>query len=127
MSLNSSSCHCRDERLFRIGIRKDDQKLVLLMDGQLALWEAAKMCLGETARIEILDIIHVSAYVWEAAALLTNTEAERLAFTREQLMKILQGQVAEVIRGLHCCDPKPQNKNFLVLKVRRLVMTLLSR
>lgn len=79
---------------------REDQKLVLLMDGQLALWEAALVCLGETARIEILDIIHVSAYVWEAAALLTSTETERLAFTRARLLKILQGQVAGVIRGL---------------------------
>jgi hypothetical protein len=79
---------------------RDDQTLVLLMDRQLALWEAASVCLGVTVRIEILDIIHASAYVWKAAALLTKTEAERLELTRERLLKILQGQVARVIRGL---------------------------
>jgi hypothetical protein len=73
---------------------------VLLIDGQLALWEAALVCLSQTDRIEILDIIHVSTYIWEATTLLTSTEVERLEFTRERLLRILQGKVAGVIRGL---------------------------
>lgn len=77
-----------------------DQPCILLMDGQQALWDAAVVCLGDGVVIEILDIIHVSSYVWEAAALFTTTEEARKAFTRERLLKILQGGISGVIRGL---------------------------
>lgn len=76
------------------------QPCILLMDGQPALWEAADVCLGTKATIEILDIIHVSTYIWEAASLFTSTDQDRRAFTRQRLLKILQGEVSGVIRGL---------------------------
>ena len=80
--------------------QRPSQNCILLMDGQQALWDAALVCLGAGAAIEILDIIHVSSYVWEAAALFTTTEEQRKAFTRERLLRILQGKVSSVIRGL---------------------------
>jgi len=80
--------------------QQPEQPCVLLMDGQQALWEAAVVSLGVAVAIEILDIIHVSTYVWEAAALFTTTEEARKAFTRERLLKILQGGISGVIRGL---------------------------
>lgn len=80
--------------------QQPEQPCILLMDGQQALWEAAEVCLGAKAAIEILDIIHVSTYVWEAAALFTNAEEDRKAFTRERLLRILQGEVSGVVRGL---------------------------
>lgn len=80
--------------------QQPDQPCILLMDGQQALWDAAVVCLGANVAIEILDIIHVSSYVWEAAALITTTEEARKAFTRERLLKILQGEISGVIRGL---------------------------
>ena len=80
--------------------QQSDQPCILLMDGQQALWDTAEVCLGANLAIEILDIIHVSSYVWEVAALFTSTEEARKAFTRERLLKILQGGISGVIRGL---------------------------
>lgn len=50
--------------------RRPDQPLIRLMDGQKSLWEAADGCLqsvpaGKTG--DILNILHVSQYVWRAA------------------------------------------------------------
>ena len=57
--------------------RKNNQPLILLMDGQECLWETAAMHLSDRERVEILDIIHVSTYVWEASALFQNTREHR--------------------------------------------------
>jgi len=80
--------------------RCKDQPLVLLMDGQECLWDIAAQHFDAAQVVPILDIIHVSSYVWEAAALFHDSRSEREAFTRERLLKILQGQVVSVIRGL---------------------------
>ena len=80
--------------------RKNNQPLILLMDGQECLWETAAMHLSDRERVEILDIIHVSTYVWEASALFQNTREHREAFARERLLKILKGDVTGVVRGL---------------------------
>jgi hypothetical protein len=45
------------------------QTWVLLMDGQPALWEAAAETLGDTPRVEILDLLHATGYLWEAVHL----------------------------------------------------------
>jgi hypothetical protein len=79
---------------------KPDQPCILLMDGQHALWDAASVCLGDWKVIEILDIIHVSSYVWEAAALFSTSEENRKSLTREWLLRILHGEASGVIRGL---------------------------
>lgn len=79
--------------------RQQAQRLVLLIDGDHRLWETAAELLPSD-RIEILDIVHVSAYVWEASSFLCAGEKQREAFTRDRLLSILQGQVKSVIRGL---------------------------
>jgi hypothetical protein len=76
------------------------QPLVLLMDGQHSLWDtAALQCFAGTP-VEILDIVHVSSYVWSAAKLLETERAKQLVFTRHRLTRILEGDVAGVVRGL---------------------------
>ncbi len=74
---------------------------VLLMDGQTSLWIAAKHYAGDEDVTEILDLIHVATYVWDAAHLFhpKNSKAAEL-FTRERLLKILKGEVDSVVRGL---------------------------
>jgi hypothetical protein len=79
--------------------RQARQPLVLLIDGDHRLWDAAADHLP-TDRTEILDIVHVSAYLWEAAGLLCHGQADREAFTRTRLLNILQGGVKSVVRGL---------------------------
>ncbi len=76
------------------------QRLILLMDGQEALWDAAKVCLEGTKAVEILDIIHVSSYVWDAANLFETTHDDRMAFTRKRLQAILNGRVSSVLKSL---------------------------
>ena len=39
---------------------------VLLMDGQASLWDAAAATLGDAPRVEILDVLHATGYLWEA-------------------------------------------------------------
>jgi hypothetical protein len=41
---------------------------IVLMDGQVSLWEASKKCFDES-RVEILDLLHVMPRLWDAAHL----------------------------------------------------------
>jgi hypothetical protein len=76
------------------------QPLVLLMDGQHSLWDTAALHAFPGTLVEILDIVHVSSYVWSAAKLLETERTKQLAFTRQRLLRILAGDVAGVVRGL---------------------------
>jgi hypothetical protein len=76
------------------------QPLVLLMDGQPSLWDTAALHAFPNPLVEILDIVHVSSYVWSAAKLLETERAKQLAFTRHRLLRLLEGDVAGVVRGL---------------------------
>lgn len=81
--------------------RRIGQVLIVIMDGQLSLWEAIKKSLSFGARtVAVLDILHALSYVWQAAALFEKTDDARKAFTRERLLRILRGEVRGVIRGL---------------------------
>jgi hypothetical protein len=83
--------------------RRPDQPLIRLMDGQKSLWDVADVCLESvpaTHTIDILDILHVSQYVWRAAGVFHSTFEHREAFARDRLLRILQGDVRGVIAGL---------------------------
>jgi hypothetical protein len=81
--------------------RRNGQVLIALMDGQASLWETMKLYLSFGARtVPILDVLHALAYVWEAAGLFEKGEADRKAFTRDRLLRMLRGEVGGVIRGL---------------------------
>jgi hypothetical protein len=80
------------------------QAIVRLMDGQPSLWNAAEASLdrqhlqrGEI--IDILDILHVSSYVWRAAKVFHASRAAQERFARDRLLRILQGEVRGVIAG----------------------------
>ena len=82
--------------------RRLGQKLLRLMDGQTSLWDAADNCLSVPAEdiIDILDILHVSSYVWKAAKVFYSQGEHQEAFARDRLLRILQGEVHGVIGGL---------------------------
>jgi hypothetical protein len=83
--------------------RRPGQPLVCLMDGQPSLWNAADVCLEGVPgaeRIEILDVVHVASYVWRAAKVFHAHREHQEAFARERLLRILEGDVQGVIRGL---------------------------
>jgi hypothetical protein len=82
--------------------RRTDQVLVRLMDGQHSQWSDADACRDDLPGqcVDILDILHVSSYVWKAAKALCSSPAEQKEFARERLFRILSGEVAGVIMGL---------------------------
>ena len=87
------------------------QPIVRVMDGQSILWDAADVCLSDfveqaqerdgAPRIDdVLDIVHVSGYVWKAAKGLFAHREHREAFVQDRLLRILRGEVAGVITGM---------------------------
>ena len=87
------------------------QPIVRLMDGSPTLWESAKTCLQEfvderreaktpVVVVDILDILHVSSYVWKAAKIFHPHKEQQEAFAQDRLLQILRGEVKNVIAGL---------------------------
>lgn len=74
---------------------------VHLCDGQEALWQACAAYLPDENAVQILDLLHVTPRLWEAAKLLYGERGtEVVPFVRQRLTQILSGQVETVLRGL---------------------------
>jgi len=74
---------------------------VWLMDGQQALWETAKRALPQDNTVEILDLLHATPRIWDAAHLFFPRDAEQaLDFVYDRVLRILQGEVHSVVSGL---------------------------
>jgi hypothetical protein len=77
------------------------KEMVHLSDGQTCLWDARREHLPQENATDILDILHVASYVWQAAHVFCQEgSAAAQAFARERLLRILQGQSQRVVRGL---------------------------
>jgi hypothetical protein len=86
------------------------QPLLRLMDAQPSLWEASDACLeelvanreaaGESLVVDILDIVHVSGYVWKAAKAFYSHQEQQEAFAQDRLLRILRGEMSGVVTGL---------------------------
>jgi hypothetical protein len=87
------------------------QPIIRLMDGQPILWASAAACLddfvkerreaeGDMVVVDILDILHVSSYVWKAAKVFHAHREQQEAFAQERLLRILCGEVTRVVKGL---------------------------
>jgi len=77
------------------------KEMVHLSDGQPCLWEARRKYLPEENATDILDILHVTSYVWQAAHVFYKEGSDHAEqFARERLLRILQGQSDRVVRGL---------------------------
>ena len=75
--------------------------IVCIMDGEEPLWNMRDVFQAEVPMIDILDLLHVTPRLWDAAWLFHPREsraAER--FVRARLLRILHGEVEAVIRGL---------------------------
>jgi len=86
-----------------LGKRNPDgqRPTVYVCDGQEALWEARKLFLLDEEAVEILDLLHVTPRLWEAAKLLHGVgSAAVVPFVRARLQLVLEGKVETVIRGL---------------------------
>ena len=82
--------------------RHPGQKLLRLMDGQASLWDAADSCLNVPPEdtVDILDILHVSSYVWRAAKVFSSQREQQETFARNRLLRMLQGEASGVVAGL---------------------------
>lgn len=69
------------------------QTWVLLRDGQPALWEAAAATLAKAPRVEILDLLHATGYLWEAVHLFQPPGSE-------QASPLMQVPVHTLLDGL---------------------------
>lgn len=77
------------------------QPWVLLMDGQTALWDAAAATLGEAPRVEILDLLHATGYLWEAVHLFHDSGSDlALKWMKVLTPGLLSGMGTGVIRWL---------------------------
>lgn len=76
------------------------KKVVLvLMDGQPSLWEAAEEKFTHCLRIEILDLLHVTPRLWDAANIFFGRDSnELIPFIKLSLLRILHGDVSFVIQ-----------------------------
>jgi hypothetical protein len=79
---------------------------VLLMDGQASLWEVAAATLGDGPRVEILDLLHATGYLWEAVHLFHDPGgAMALKWMKLLVLGLLSGMGTGVIRWLqHLAD-----------------------
>jgi hypothetical protein len=74
---------------------------VRLCDGQEALWQACDQYLPDTNAVDIVDLMHVTPRVWEAAKLLVGAQSpEVVPFVRHRVTQILEGKVETVVRAL---------------------------
>ena len=74
---------------------------VLLMDGQPSLWDAAAATLGEAPRVEILDWLHATGYLWEAVHLFHDPGSDgALKWMKVRVLGLLSGMGTGVIRWL---------------------------
>jgi hypothetical protein len=74
---------------------------VCLCDGQEALWQACAGAVADPERVEVLDLLHVTPRLWQAARLLYGDQGpEVVPFVRQRLTQVLQGKVGAVIRAL---------------------------
>ena len=73
------------------------KEIVCLMDGQPSLWLDRQRHLPLEPVVEILDLLHVTPRLWEAAHLFhAEGGDEAAAFVRARLLSILQGRVGYV-------------------------------
>lgn len=80
---------------------KQRKETVYLHDGQESLWDACRETLPRKNSVEVLDLLHVTPRLWQAAHLFEregSPEAE--AFVRQRLLRVLRGEVLLVVRGL---------------------------
>ncbi len=77
------------------------KEMVHLCDGQEPLWEAHERHLTQRNTANILDLLHVTPRLWQAAHVFyPEKSAETEQFVRGRVLKMLEGQAELVIRGL---------------------------
>lgn len=77
------------------------KEMVHLGDGQEALWQARRTHLPNRNTTDILDLLHATPRLWQAAHLFhPEGSGAAEAFARTRIGRVLRGEVASVVRGL---------------------------
>lgn len=77
------------------------KEMVHLGDGQESLWQARQEHLPHRNLTDVLDILHVTPRLWQAAHVFhAEGSVAAEAFARERILRVLRGEVAGVVRGL---------------------------
>ena len=78
-----------------------DKPIVCIMDGEEPLWNMRDAFQEDVPMIDILDLLHVTPRLWDAATLF-HPKGSRAAekFVRNRVRRILHGDVTGVVRGL---------------------------
>lgn len=80
---------------------KSRRPAVHLCDGQEALWQARDEYLPDNNTVDILDLLHVTPRLWQAAKLFYGERSPLVVpFVRQRVTQVLQGKVESVVRGL---------------------------
>src|SRR5208337_1431542 len=75
--------------------------LVYISDGQESLWDVRAEYLPEHNSVDILDLLHVTPRLWQAAHVFHREKSPGAEqFVRERVLRVLQGKAAGVVRGL---------------------------
>ncbi|HJT79424.1 MAG TPA: ISKra4 family transposase [Gemmataceae bacterium] len=78
-----------------------EKEMVHLCDGQEALWQARRAQLPARNTTDVLDVLHMTPKVWQAAHLFhSEGSAAAEAFARGRILRVLQGGAEGVVRGL---------------------------
>jgi hypothetical protein len=104
--------------------RGDLQKeTVRIMDGQESLWEASDVLQDDLPKVDILDLLHVTPRLWDAAHVFHKPQSKKAeAFVRSRVLQILQGRVLSVVRGLRrmaSLHEPPAAKRKTIVKICR--------
>jgi hypothetical protein len=97
------------------------KETVCLMDGQPSLWGARRRYLPIEDLVEILDLLHVTPRLWEAAHVFhPEGSPEAAAFVRGRLLGVLQGRAGYVIGGLRQKGTKQKLRGSQLKSLRRI-------
>lgn len=81
--------------------RRCQQPIVNIMDGDEDLWNMRDVFQADVPMVDVLDLLHVTPRLWDAGSLFhERNSAAAKRFVRERVLRILQGEVAGVVRGL---------------------------
>jgi hypothetical protein len=89
-----------------------------LMDGQPSLWEELRRQFGKGLMVEILDILHVTPRLWDAANIFyLNDKSSQIVFMKERVLRVLRGETKLVISGFRQMATK---QNISKTKLKKL-------
>ena len=99
--------------------RRRSQKIACVMDGQPSLWAVRKAYVPGDNVVEILDLLHVTPRLWEAAYLFHHEGSEEAAaFVRDRLLRMLRGEAGYVVGGLRQMGTKHRLRGHRLAKLR---------